>query len=87
MIAIYNKRDWGKGYGTEALHLLLKFGFQQLNLHRILLFTHDINTRAQHIYEQIGFKPSGRRRHASFFEGTYHDILLYDMLVSEFQAD
>jgi RimJ/RimL family protein N-acetyltransferase len=85
MIVIYNKKYWGKGFGTEAIHLLLNYGFRQLNLHRIFLFTHTSNTRAQRIYEKIGFKPSGRRRQASFFEGTYHDLLLYDLLASEFQ--
>jgi RimJ/RimL family protein N-acetyltransferase len=86
MIAIYNKHNWGKGYGSDALRLLLNFGFNQLNLHRILLFTHDINIRAQRVYEKNGFKPSGRRRQASFFEGAYHDLLLYDMLAVEFRA-
>ena len=86
MITIYNPDDRGKGYGTEALQLLLNYGFNQLNLHRIVLFTHEINTRAQRVYEQIGFKPGGRRRQASFFEGAYHDILLYDMLASEFEG-
>lgn len=85
MIVIYNKEYWGKGFGTEAIQLLLNYGFKQLNLNRILLFSHDDNTRAQHIYEKIGFKPGGKRRQASYFEGAYHDLLLYDLLASEFQ--
>ncbi|MFW9934424.1 MAG: GNAT family N-acetyltransferase [Candidatus Thorarchaeota archaeon] len=84
MIAIYQKRHRRQGYGSEALQLLLQFGFNQLNLHRIVLFTHDINKAAQHLYERIGFKLGGRRRQASFFEGAYHDLLLYEMLASEF---
>jgi RimJ/RimL family protein N-acetyltransferase len=87
MIVIYEKRHRGQGYGFEALQLLLQFGFNQLNLHRILLFTHDINKAAQHLYEKIGFKPGGRRRQASFFEGAYHDLLLYEMLAPEFSVD
>lgn len=87
MIVIYEKRHRGQGYGSEALKLLLQFGFNQLNLHRIVLFTHDINEAAQRIYEKIGFKPGGRRRQASFFEGAYHDLLLYEMLASEFSVD
>ena len=85
MIVIYNKKNWGKGFGTEAIRLLLNYGFKQLNLNRICLFTHDNNLRAQHIYEKIGFKPGGRRRLASYFEGAYRDLLLYDLLASEFQ--
>jgi RimJ/RimL family protein N-acetyltransferase len=87
MIAIYEKRHRGLGYGSEALQLLLQFGFKQLNLHRIMLFTHDINKPAQRVYEKIGFKPGGCRRQASFFEGAYHNLLLYEMLASEFSVD
>lgn len=87
MITLYDESNRGKGYGTEALQLLLDYGFNQLNLHRIVLFTHEINKRAQRIYEKLGFKPGGRRRQASFFEGAYHDLLLYDMLDSEFRGD
>jgi RimJ/RimL family protein N-acetyltransferase len=86
MIVIYENRFQEKGYGTEALYLILEFGFNQLNLHRIMLFTHDINTRAQRVYEKIGFKPGGRRRQASFLEGSYRDLLLYDLLASEYNG-
>jgi RimJ/RimL family protein N-acetyltransferase len=86
MITLFDESNRSKGFGTEALQLLLDYGFNQLNLHRIVLFTHEINKRAQHVYTKMGFKPGGRRRQASFFEGTYHDILLYDMLASEFRG-
>lgn len=84
MIVIYNKEFWGQGYGTEALSLLIDYGFKNLNLHRIFLFTHEENIRAQRAYEKIGFRLGGRRRQASFFDGTYHDLLLFDLLASEF---
>ncbi len=84
MIVIYSKKYWGQGYGTEALKLLINYGFNNLNLHRILLFTHEENIRAQRAYEKIGFKSGGRRRQASYFDGTYHDLLLFDLLESEF---
>jgi RimJ/RimL family protein N-acetyltransferase len=83
-IVIYNKAFWNKHLGTEALQLLLGYGFNYLNLHRIFLYTHDINTRAQRVYEKLGFKKTGKRREGSFFEGEFHDLLLYDLLVEEF---
>ena len=86
MITLFDEYNRGKGYGTEAIRLLLDYGFNQLNLHRIVLFTHEINKRAQRVYEKLGFKPGGRRRQASFFEGAYHDQLLYDILESEFRG-
>jgi RimJ/RimL family protein N-acetyltransferase len=85
MITLFDESNRIKGFGTEALKLLLDYGFNQLNLHRIVLFTHEINKRAQRVYEKMGFKPGGRRRQASFSEGTYHDLLLFDMLASEFR--
>ena len=84
MIILYNKEYWGQGFGTEALQLLLQFGFKHINLKTIYLYTHDTNKRAQRVYEKLGFKPGGRRRQASYFEGTYHDLLYYDLLASEF---
>lgn len=85
MIVIYNKQYWGRGFGTEALKLLLQFGFKHLNLKTFHLCTHDTNKRAQRVYEKIGFKPCGRRRQASYFGGTYHDLLYYELQASEFQ--
>jgi RimJ/RimL family protein N-acetyltransferase len=85
MIILYNKESWGQGFGTEALKLLLQFGFKHINLKKVDLYTHDTNKRAQRVYEKLGFKPGGRRRQASYFEGTYHDLLYYDLLASEFQ--
>ncbi len=84
MIVLYNKEYWGQGFGTEALQLLLQFGFKHINLNKVDLFTHDTNKRAQRVYEKLGFKPGGRRRQASYFEGTYHDLLYYDLMASEF---
>ncbi|MFX0077598.1 MAG: GNAT family N-acetyltransferase [Candidatus Hermodarchaeota archaeon] len=86
MIVLYNKEYWGQGFGTEALQLLLQFGFKHINLKAVFLYTHEPNKRAQRVYEKLGFKPGGRRRQASYFEGTYHDLLYYDLLASEFQG-
>ncbi len=84
-IVIYNKKYWNQHFGTEALQLLLGYGFNYLNLHRIYLYTHDVNARAQRVYEKLGFRRTGKRREASYFEGEYHDLLLYDLLAEEFK--
>lgn len=86
MIVLYIKQYWGQGLGTEALQLLLQFGFNHINLKTIYLYTHDTNKRAQRVYEKLGFKPGGRRRQASYLEGAYHDLLYYDLLASEFKG-
>ncbi len=86
MLVLYNKEYWGQGFGTEALQLLFHFGFKHINLNKVDLYTHDTNKRAQRVYEKLGFKPGGRRRQASYIEGTYHDLLYYDLMASEFQG-
>jgi RimJ/RimL family protein N-acetyltransferase len=65
-IFIGNKNYWNKGYGTEALSLLLDYGFKALNLHNVLLRVYDYNERAKKCYEKIGFKGIGIRRDALY---------------------
>ncbi len=77
----------GNGYGTEAIRLLLEFGFRYLNLHSIRLDLLDINERAHKCYLKCGFKDTGRSREAIFLNGKYYDKLHMDILESEFEGD
>jgi len=83
-IVIFNSDFWSKGYGSEALKLLLDFGFKELNLNSIELQVFETNPRAIKCYSNVGFKEVGRRRKARFFEGKYIDLLLMDILRQEF---
>jgi len=82
-IFIGNKKYWNKGYGTEALMLLLDYGFKALNLKNIMLKVYSFNVRAIRSYEKIGFNIIGRRREALSGNKTY-DILYMDILYNEF---
>ena len=53
---IGDKREWGKGYGTEAMKLLLEIGFKELDLKVIQLHTDPHNLRARHVFEKVGFR-------------------------------
>lgn len=79
-IFIGEKRLWNKGYGTEAMSLLLKHGFETLNLNRIALDVYENNPRAVRAYEKAGFVHEGRKRKAMFKEGKYLDILVMSVL-------
>jgi RimJ/RimL family protein N-acetyltransferase len=83
-IAIYEPINHAKGYGSDALLCIMKFGFRILNLHRIELTVFDYNPRARHVYEKVGFVETGRRRQAYYFEGAYHDEIMMDILVDDF---
>jgi RimJ/RimL family protein N-acetyltransferase len=83
-IFIGNKNFWGKGYGTEALTLLLDYGFKALNLHNILLKVFDYNKRGIRSYEKVGFKFIGIRRNALYRNMERHNIIFMDILADEF---
>ena len=84
-IAIDSAAHQGKGYGTEAMKLLLGYGFGICNLHRIELEVYAFNERAIRTYERLGFKREGVRRDVLFYNHRYHDAILMSMLEDEFR--
>ena len=85
-IMIGEKSYWSQGFGTDALRTLLRFGFDEMNLHRITLLVYDFNERAQAAYNKAGFVEEGRRREALYTEGGYHDIVVMSVLRDEWEA-
>jgi RimJ/RimL family protein N-acetyltransferase len=83
-IFIGNKDFWNKGLGTEALCLLLDYGFKALNLHNIQIRVYSYNKRAIKCYEKCGFKHIGKRRESLYRNGERHDIIYLDILYKEF---
>jgi len=83
-IFIGNREYWNRGYGTEALILLLDYGFKALNLYNIDLRVYVYNERAIRSYEKVGFKRIGVRRKALYRNMERHDIVFMDILVDEF---
>ncbi|GAP15621.1 acetyltransferase [Longilinea arvoryzae] len=74
---------WDKGYGTQVLRLLVKYGFNSLNLNRIFLNVFETNPRGIRCYEKAGFVHEGRLRQAIFQDGRYIDMLVMSVLRSE----
>lgn len=74
----------GKGYGAEALRLILEYGFRTLNLHNIMLLCHSDNAPGIACYKKVGFREFGRRRDATFKSGKYVDVVYMEILDSEF---
>ncbi len=86
-IMIGDKDYWSNGYGTEAIKLLLNYGFNILNLHNIMLRVFSFNERAMKCYQKCGFKEIGRRREAYKIGKTRYDSVYMDILASEFDGD
>jgi len=85
-IAIGEKAEWNKGYGTDALRAICDFGFGQLRLERIGLFVYEGNDRARRSYEKLGFTHEGTMRRAHFARGEHHDIHVMGLLRDEWMA-
>ncbi len=84
-IVMGDKSCWSKGCGTEALNLMLGYGFDQLNLHRIFLTVLSFNGRAIHTYEKVGFKREGVFREHMYRNGKYHDVYYMGILEDEWR--
>ena len=76
-----------KGYGSEAINLILEYGFKYLNLHNINLDLLSYNERAYKCYLKCGFKDAGKTRECIFLNGKYYDKLHMDILESEFTGE
>jgi len=81
---IGNKKYWNRGYGTEAINLLMDYGFKALNLHNINLKVYSFNKRAIKCYENVGFKVIGKQREAVLRDRERHDLILMDILENEY---
>jgi RimJ/RimL family protein N-acetyltransferase len=84
-IGIGEREFWGKGYGTDAMRLILRYAFTELNLHRVSLALHEYNTRALRSYEKAGFRMEGRVRQEQMREGRRTDGLFMGILRSEWE--
>ena len=85
-ILIGRREDFGRGYGTEAALLMLRHGFEEMNLHRVHLRVFDYNERGLKSYLKLGFVEEGRLRQAHFRHGAWHDVVMMGILADEFYA-
>jgi len=79
-IAIGEKALWGQGYGTDAIRVILRYAFLELNLHRVSLFVLAHNARAIGSYVKCGFRVEGRVRQAMLRDGERSDFIYMGVL-------
>ncbi len=83
-IIIGEKKFWGKGYGQEAASLILRYGFDKLNLNRIWLGVNASNKAGAACYRKAGFRDEGVLRQEIYRNGQYYDAIRMSVLRKEF---
>jgi RimJ/RimL family protein N-acetyltransferase len=85
-IIIGEKDAWDKGYGSEAIRLLLDYAFGALNFHRVAVGVVGFNERAIRFYAKAGFKKEGIQRDGYYHNHAYHDFVMMSILEGEFRG-
>lgn len=84
-ILIGDKTQWGKGYGTQVASMIIKYGFDTQNLHRISLTVNADNFGGIKAYKRAGYVEEGRLRQATFRNGAYTDVLIMSILQKDWK--
>jgi RimJ/RimL family protein N-acetyltransferase len=85
-IAIGDSAYWSRGYGEDVVRTICRYGFEDLDLHRIGLTTASYNARARRCYEKVGFVVEGSQRESRYVAGRYYDSTVMGLLRSEFEV-
>jgi RimJ/RimL family protein N-acetyltransferase len=67
---------WNRGFGSDAIHTLVRFAFDDMNLHKLRINVFDYNEKAKHVLQSRGFVQEGKLERDFYREGAYHDIVV-----------
>ena len=84
-IGLGEREYWGEGYGTDAMRILQRYAFEELNLHRLSLSVFEYNSRAIRSYEKVGFVIEGRVRQFLNRDGRRYDMIFMGILRDEWK--
>jgi RimJ/RimL family protein N-acetyltransferase len=82
-IYLGEKEYWGRGYGTDAMRTICRFGFAKMRLHKISLTVVTENHAAHHVYQKVGFVDEGRLRQVFRRDGQWYDMYTMGLLAGE----
>lgn len=87
-IGIWDRKNQGKGYASEAIKIILKFAFEELGLHRVGLHNgvYEFNMAAINLYEKCGFKMEGAKRQAYYHRDRWWDLIQMSILENEYRG-
>jgi RimJ/RimL family protein N-acetyltransferase len=75
-----------KGYGLEAIRLVLRYYFQERRYQKCTAEVYSFNEPSQRLHEHLGFTLEGRLRRMIYTGGQYHDALMYGITREEFES-
>ena len=81
-----DRAEWGKGYGGEALGLLLHHLFTEANIHRVAAEAFGFNASWKRLLTRAGFRREGCLRDDLYRDGCWHDRETYALLEDEYYA-
>lgn len=85
-IGIGDPSERGRGYGSDAVRVLLRYAFLEMNLNRVGLEVMAYNTDAIRAYQAAGFHSDGHLRAFVYRDGVYYDVRMMSILRSEWEA-
>ena len=86
-MGIGDAAERGKGYGSQALRLLLRFAFDELNLYRLTVTLSEDNPHGIDFFKKFGFVEEVRRRRALLRDGQTYDLLMLGLLKDEWRRE
>lgn len=85
-IGLGNPEMRGRGYGSDAIRVMLKYAFLEMNMNRVGLEVMSYNAAALHSYERVGFQLEGTLRAYTYRDGVYYDMHVMGILRNEWEA-
>jgi RimJ/RimL family protein N-acetyltransferase len=85
-ITVGEKPEQGKGHGTAATRLILRYAFETLNLNRVWLEVYEYNQSGRRVYEKVGFRTEGVLRQHTYRQGRYWNMIIMGILREEWDA-
>lgn len=77
---------WGKGYAKEAIKIILRYYFGELQYQKATIEVYSFNERSLKLHESLGFMLEGKLRNMVYTNGCYYDTIVYGMTVQEFKS-
>ena len=86
-IIIPDPEKHNKGYGTEAIRLMLDMAFNEYGMNRVSIGVVGLNTDALEFYKKVGFRQEGMQEQGYYYDGEYSDFIMMRILRSEWKQD